>query len=96
MGMLLTLFGTPFFVSLGFAGLVHVLHKHTRCVQLASVSACRMLRAASISSTGRRSRASGHARARLHWTVGWGLLVLGIIANIIYISLEARPLTRVQ
>jgi hypothetical protein len=33
--------------------------------------------------------------ARCHWTVGWGLLVLGIIANIIYISLEARPLTRV-
>ena len=27
--MLLTLFGTPFFVSLGFAGLVHILHK--RC-----------------------------------------------------------------
>jgi hypothetical protein len=31
MGMLLTLFGTPFFVSLGFAGLVHVLVK--RCAR---------------------------------------------------------------
>ena len=37
LGMLLTLFGTPFFVSLGFAGLVYVLYKG--CV--ACGAACR-------------------------------------------------------
>lgn len=58
MGFLLTIFQTPFFVTLGFAGLVHVAHKS------------------------------------IHWTAGWALMVLGIVGNVIYISLQglANPL----
>ena len=32
------------------------------------------------------------AHCSYHWALGWGLLALGIIGNIIYISLEARAL----
>jgi len=52
MGFLLTIFQTPFFVTLGFAGLVHVAYKS------------------------------------VHWTAGWALAVLGIVGNVIYVSLQ--------
>ena len=55
MGFLLTIFQTPFFVTLGWAGLVNVTHHN------------------------------------VHWAAGWALLVLGIVGNVIYISLSGLP-----
>jgi hypothetical protein len=39
LGMLLTLFGTPFFVTLGFSGIVHILYKR-RAARRCSGNAC--------------------------------------------------------
>ena len=55
MGFLLTIFQTPFFVTLGFAGLVNVIYHNA------------------------------------HWAAGWAFLALGIVGNIIYISLSGLP-----
>ncbi len=41
LGFLLTLFGTPFFVSLGFAGLVYIVYKTCGCCRQAGCGAAR-------------------------------------------------------